>query len=266
MKKEKTAIVTEGAGNIGVAVRATATIHRDAVNNAVADGTRLKPVQNYVHVIRVAMVLGLMLNFRVCITGFAQKTFPPIPVEVLMGNETVYYQMIMSKPFAPQSRFNFLGLAAYGAPYENKPENNLLATIAQVSYAVGKGFGIMTGTDINSVSGFSYIIGPQHNFASKQFLAVTIASFLLNEGNDFKIFGLYEYKPSLGKKWSVYSRFQFIYNTGLREGIHHKSYAHLRAGLKRKALVFGFGANLDRAGPNKKFTENYGGFIRWEFK
>ncbi|MEX0362778.1 MAG: hypothetical protein AB3N10_17515 [Allomuricauda sp.] len=209
--------------------------------------------------------ITIILTLSISLTAFAQKPTPPIPVEVLLGNENVYFQMVMKRPFSPESKFNFFGLATYTANYENNTEDNRVITIAQVSYNIAKGFGVMAGTDINSFSGFSPIVGPQHNFANKQILAVTVASFFLNEGSDFKIFGLYEYKPPINEMWSIYSRFQFIYNTSLNEGNHNKSYIYLRAGVKRKSLIFGLGANLDWSGPNKEFAENYGGFVRWEF-
>lgn len=191
---------------------------------------------------------------------------PPIPVEVFFGNNQLYYQTNANKKFSPNSKFSFFSLATYTANYKNNLSENRLLIEAQVSYSFKSGFGVMAGTDINSVTGFSPIIGPQHTYASRQVLAVTIASFFLNEKNDFKIFGLYEYKPPIGNKWALYNRLQFIYNHSLKEGIHNRSYLYLRSGVKKEAFVFGLGANLDQFGPEKEFKDNYGVFIRWEFE
>lgn len=196
----------------------------------------------------------------------AQAPVPPVPAEVLVGHQNLYYQLVVKKPFVQGSRFNFFGLATYTANYEANISDNRMITIGQASYTVGKGFGVMVGMDMNSFSGFSPIVGPQHNFASKQILAVTVASFFLNEENDFKIFGLYEYKPPVNDLWALYTRLQFIYNFSLKEHTHNKSYIYLRGGLKRKALIFGLGANWDWSGPDRFFQENYGAFVRWEFK
>ncbi|MFC4220702.1 hypothetical protein [Flagellimonas marina] len=209
------------------------------------------------------VVTGILLFF--CSLSQAQKPEPPIPVEFLLGHKEMYSQIVIKKKFAPESKFNFFGLATYSATHDNTIEENRAIMISQISYDVGKGFGLMAGADYNSFSGFSPILGPQHNFASKKFLAVTVASFFLNEDSDFKIFGLYEYKPPINDVWSLYTRFQFIYNTSLAEGSHNISYVYLRAGVKRNNLIFGLGANLDWAGPNKDFGDNYGGFVRWEF-
>lgn len=191
---------------------------------------------------------------------------PPIPVEVFFGNNQLYYQTNAKKKFAPNSKFGFFSLATYTADYNNVLSQNRLLIEAQVSYSFKNGFGIMAGTDMNSVTGFSLILGPQHTYASRKMLAVTIASFFLNEKNDFKIFGLYEYKPPIGKKWALYNRLQFIYNHSFNQGIHNRSYLYLRSGVKKKAFVFGLGANLDQFGPDKIFKDNYGVFARWEFE
>ncbi|MBL0882648.1 MAG: hypothetical protein IBJ16_04760 [Chitinophagaceae bacterium] len=191
---------------------------------------------------------------------------PPIPVEAFFSNNNLYYQTNVKKALSPSSRVSFFSLATYTADYKNEISRNRMLIEAQISYTIKKGFGVMMGTDINSVTGYSAIFGPQHTFASSKLLAVTIASFFLNTKRDFKLFGLYEYKPSIGNGWSLYNRVQFIYNYSMKEGIHNRSYLYLRSGLKKKALVFGLGANLDQFGPRKTFEDNYGVFLRWEFK
>lgn len=196
----------------------------------------------------------------------AQAPEPPIPVEILIGHQDIYYQMVVKRAFDAKRKINFFGLATYTANYEDRVRDNRVITIAQLSYTFAKGFGIMAGTDMNSFAGFSPIVGPQHNFANRKILAVTVLSYFLNEENDLKLFGLYEFKPPINEKWSVYSRFQFVYNRSLKESVHNKSYIYLRAGVKRKALIFGLGANIDWSGPNRAYDDNYGGFVRWEFR
>jgi hypothetical protein len=126
-----------------------------------------------------------------------------------------------------------------------------MVIIGQVSYELGRGFGLMAGTDVNSFSGFSPVFGPQHTYASKEWLAVTVVSSFLNEDRDLKLFGLYEYKPVLNDKWTLYNRVQFIVNQSLRYNSHNKSYLYLRTGLKRKRWTIGIAANFDWSGPTK---------------
>ena len=210
------------------------------------------------------IILFAMFGFQ--ITTYAQKPSAPIPIEFFAGSNGLYYQMVLKRSFTPQSKFNVFGLATYSANYENKVSENRAIIINQISYDLWKGFGIMSGIDYNSFSGFAPIVGPQHNFADKKILAVTVASFFLNKSNDLKLFGLYEYKPQINEQLGIYSRVQFIYNHSLKKQNHNVSYIYLRAGLKRNSFIFGLAANVDWSGPNKKFSENYGGFVRWEFQ
>ncbi len=225
-----------------------------------------KPVQTRIFCPLKNLFLGFILLFGALEAVHGQAPDPPIPVEMLVGHERLYFQLVVKKQFSPASRLGFFTVATYTASYRNEQSDNSITIPVQVSYALGKGFGVMTGTDINSVAGFAPVVGPQYNFASRQFLAVTVASFFLNEDSDFKIFGLYEYKPPLGAGWALYNRLQFIYNVSLSDGTHNRSYLYLRSGLKRGSFIFGLGANLDQYGPKRKFKDNYGLFVRWEFK
>jgi len=96
-------------------------------------------------------------------------------------------------------------------------------------------------------------------------LAITVLNYMLNEGQDLKLFGLYEFKPSLNEKWSLYNRVQFVYNYNLSEDHHNRSFLYLRAGLKKGPLGFGLGANWDQYGSSKILRNNFGVFTRWEF-
>lgn len=208
----------------------------------------------------------LVLLFFISSYLVAQKPEPPIPVEVFFGNKALYFQMVIKKKFTPESRFNFFTVATYTADYENEQEKNSLVVPVQLSYDIGKGFGIMAGTDINSISGFSAIIGPQFNYASKDWLIVNVASIFLNEDSDFKLFGLYEYKPAINENLGFYSRLQYVINRSWKLGTNNQKYLYLRAGIKKGQLIYGLAANLEQSGPFKEFGENYGIFVRWEFK
>ncbi len=210
----------------------------------------------------------LLCFFTSHIILFAQAPEPPLPIEMFFGNKQLYFQLVVKKKFSANSRFGFFTVATYSADYNFNEEaaQNSITIPVQLSYDLGKGFGVMAGTDINSEGGFAPIVGPQYNFASRQFLAVSVLSFFLNEDQDVKLFGLYEYKPPINEKWAIYTRVQFIYNHSLAEGSHNRSYLYLRGGLKRNAFIFGLGANLDQFGPRKRFQDNYGVFARWEFR
>ncbi|WP_375584567.1 hypothetical protein [Cyclobacterium xiamenense] len=212
-----------------------------------------------------ALLLACLLLTLVPLAARAQKPKPPLPVEVLFGQDRFFFQMEVIKKFTEQSRFGLLSIATFAANYRNDRQQNSLTIPVQVNYTFKKGFGLMAGVENNDAVGFSPVVGPQHVYASRTFLAVTIASYFLNGKNDLSLFGLYEYRPPLGEGWSLYSRLQFLYNRGLSEGQHNRSFVYLRGGVKKDQLIFGLGANLDQYGPEKSIGENYGLFVRWEF-
>ena len=129
----------------------------------------------------ISFLVFLFFMFKIA----AQKPEPPIPIEAFFGNEALYFQLVVKKKFTPTSRFNFFTVATYTVDYENNLEENSIVMPVQISYDLGKGFGVMAGTDINSVSGFSAIVGLQFNYASKDCLNVNVASIFLNEDSDF---------------------------------------------------------------------------------
>ncbi|SFG48036.1 hypothetical protein SAMN04487988_104135 [Algoriphagus hitonicola] len=198
---------------------------------------------------------------------FAQAPEPPIPIEIMPSSDQLYFQMVVKKQFAPTSQFNFFTVTTFTANYQNDMRKSSVLIPAQIQYEFGKkGFGVMAGGEMNSVIGFYPVFGPLHTYASKEFLAVTVATFYVNQEQDFKLFGLYEYKPVLSEKWTLYTRLQFIYNQSIREGDHNRSYLYLRAGLKKGPMIFGIGANLDQFGPDKQYRDSFGLFVRWELR
>lgn len=209
-------------------------------------------------------LIGLSIVFLPMLLS-AQAPEPPLPVELMFGHQGVYFQLVIKKKFAPESKLGFFSVATFTASYDEPSEASITLPV-NINYSLGKGFALQAGASVNSVAGFSPMVGPQHNYASRKFLAVTVASYLINEGHDVSIFGLYEYRPTINDKWSHYSRIQFVYNHSLSEKSHNRSYLYLRYGVKKKSMAFGLGANLDRYGPYKSFHDNYGVFVKWEFR
>ncbi|MDX5339732.1 MAG: hypothetical protein LPK25_11935 [Cyclobacteriaceae bacterium] len=208
-----------------------------------------------------------LLAFLSSYAVLAQQQSPPTPVEVMFGQERLDFQLVFKRNFAPESKFNILTIAVFNQNYDNETRmGNSMVIPFQVNYSIGKkGFALAAGGEANSVAGFSKMVGLAHSFANRKFLAITILSYLLNEGQDLKLFGLYEFKPSLNETWSLYNRVQFVYNHNLTEDHHNRSFLYLRAGFKKGPFGFGFGANWDQYGPTKISKNNFGVFTRWEF-
>lgn len=197
----------------------------------------------------------------------AQAPIPPLPMELMFGHDRMDYQLVMKRNFTPTSKFSVLAIAVFSENYgKGKKLGDSVVIPFQVNYALGKsGFSLAAGGEANSVAGFGTTVGLTHSKATKEILAISVLSYQLSSAQNVKFFGLYEYKPALTEKWSVYSRLQLTYNQGMAEGFHNRSFIYLRAGLKKGPVGFGLGANFDAYGPSKIAKENYGVFTRWEF-
>lgn len=197
----------------------------------------------------------------------AQAPVPPIPMELMFGNDRLDFQLVVKRNFSPKSKFSVLAIAAFAENYgKEKQLGDALVIPFQLNYALGKsGLSLVAAGEANSVAGFGTSLGLSHSKASKEILAITVLSYDLSSDQNLKFFGLYEYKPALTEKLSIYSRLQLNYNQGMADGFHNRSFIYLRAGLKKGPFGFGLGANFDAYGPEKTARENYGVFTRWEF-
>lgn len=209
----------------------------------------------------------LIAFFSISTIVQAQTPVPPLPIELMFGNERLDFQLVVKRNFSPQSKFSILAIAAFSENYaKEKRLGDALVIPFQLNYALGKsGLSLVAAGEANSVAGFGTSLGLSHSKATKEILAITVLSYELSSDQNLKFFGLYEYKPALTEKLSIYSRLQLNYNQGMAEGFHNRSFIYLRAGLKKGPFGFGLGANFDAYGPSKVARENYGVFTRWEF-
>lgn len=215
---------------------------------------------------KLYLLLLLLLAMPSVLRAQFQKPKVPTPVEFMAGHERLFFQMVVKKEFAPESKFGFLSVATFTADYSNDLNEMDLVMPVLISYNFYKNFGLVAGTTINNKVGFAPLAGVQHEFANKEWVAVSIASFFLNSSRSVELFGIYEYKPKINDSLGLYTRLQYMYIHGFAENLHARSFLQLRAGLKKEALSFGLGANLDQYGPEKVFKPNYGIFVGWAFQ
>ena len=211
----------------------------------------------------LALLPLCLLCHALCGQQLAPKV--PIPVEFMPGNDRMFFQMVVKRKFSPESNFGFLSVSSFSAGYDGQMEDLDMALPVILNYGIYKGFGLVGGASINNVVGFAPLLGAQHSFANKEWVAVTVASVFLNSKRNIELLGIYEYKPSISQKTALYTRLQFLYVHNSRDNLHARSFLQLRAGLKMNALNFGLGANLDQYGPEKTFKPNYGIFVGWAF-
>ncbi len=210
----------------------------------------------------ILIIFAISLNTQI---GFSQEHQPPIPVEVLFGNEAIFSQLVLNRDFSDNSKFSLFSVATFTSVYNKEEKENDLAIINQISYDLGKGFGVMGGVNVNSAVGLTPVIGPRHVYVSPKFLAVSIFSYSVDGKHDMGLFGIYEFTPPVHEKVFLYTRLQVLFNHSIGESHHNRSFMYLRIGLKRSKLNFGFGANLDQYGPDKDFIDSYGAFVGWAF-
>jgi len=222
---------------------------------------KTQPKQLYV------LLLGIILFFFSIAPTLAQAPNPPTPMEFMFGHDRLDFQLVFKRNFTPKSKFSVLAIAVFSENYaKGKRLGDSVVIPFQVNYALGNsGLSLAAGAEANSSAGFGTNLGLTHSKATKEILAISVLSYQLSDAQNVKFFGLYEYKPAINEKWSLYSRLQLTYNQGMAEGFHNRSFLYLRAGLKKGPLGFGLGANFDAYGPSKVARENYGVFTRWEF-
>jgi hypothetical protein len=212
----------------------------------------------------------LSISFFIGMLSFSLAQAPqakvPTPVEIMAGNNRLFFQMVVKKKFTPDSKFGFLSVSSFSTSYENVMNDLDLAIPVLINYNIYKNFSLVGGSTINNKVGFSPLMGAQHSFSNKEWVVVTIASLFLNSSKNMELFGIYEYKPQISPKSNLYTRLQFLYIHNIRENYHARSFLQLRTGLKFNAFNFGLGANLDQYGPEKTFKPNYGIFVGWAFQ
>jgi hypothetical protein len=214
--------------------------------------------------VRNSIVLSIAICSG-CTLAFSQDHQPPIPVELFFGHKAISSQIVIARDFRPDSKLSFFGLSSFSAAYDTDQNGYSMFMINQLSYSIGKGFGIMAGAEMNSEVGLVPVIGPKHVYVSSKVLAVSILSYAVNGGHDLSFFGLYEFTPPINEKLSVFTGLQVLYSQSLREGHHNSSFLYIRAGLKMNRFSYGFAANLEQHGPDKSSDQNYGAFLRWDF-
>lgn len=213
--------------------------------------------------ILIIFAMVIFSNITVAQDSIRTKpTSPPIPVEVMLGNNGLGFQMIVNKYFSAKTKFGFFSVSSFTASYKNEKEKNGFFMSALANYEIIKGFKIVAGIATNSIKGFRPTAGLQYIFANQKFLVVVMPSFQLTETHNFEPFALFEYKPKLKNDWSIYSRLQGLYSHNLSTNKHDRSYFNGRFGISYKELGFGFATNLDWYGPMKVFEQNYGVFVR----
>ena len=189
---------------------------------------------------------------------------PPILIEVLAGNNYINSLLIISKQFAPQSRFGFFNITTFSAGYNDEPQKREFVTMSLVNYQLVGGLSVAAGFSMNLFLGFRPTAGLQYQYGSPTLLLVVLPRIDLTQSHNAELFGLVQYTPRLTNKLKLYTRVQALYNQNRQTELHDRSYLNLRAGLGVRTFQAGVGINFDQYGPLPVTGTNVGVFVRAE--
>lgn len=189
----------------------------------------------------------------------------PVTLEFLAGNDRLFSQLILNKNISNNNKFRLLSVSSFAAGYENSLSSEYFS-LTTLNYVITKGISLNAGVTFNTAEGLKPLVGMQYTHASKDFLVVYLPAYYFLPSR--KIFNLLllEYHPEISKHWSAYSRLQANYQYDFDRDSHFRSYLYVRLGATYNNTTFGAGGNMDQYGEERIFRENYGAFIKLNFK
>ena len=202
----------------------------------------------------------ISLNFKILaqdetVSGRLPST--PIPIEVVLGQRSGFYQHIISKNILAD-KYNFFNVSSFDSKWgENQDTHFIISNFLLRN--LGKGFGFGIGAEIQGPGSF-LTIGGQYSYATKKLLIVFFPSININGPTEYSQFSLIEYKPEINPGLKAYLRGQFLLTTNFNKLF--RSYQQFRIGLQQENILYGFAVNLDQFHVPGIEKENYGVFIR----
>ncbi|HAA11677.1 MAG TPA: hypothetical protein DCE41_08260 [Cytophagales bacterium] len=182
---------------------------------------------------------------------------PPIPIEVVVGQNSSMYQMIVSKQITPGSKFGFFNLINYEVTYDDfAPNSYIIQSI--VNYEIVKGLGVGAGANFKSFGGFKPIAVASYSYFNRDIGFLVQPSVELAENGNYEVFTMFEWHPVNAKKIQPYFRVQGLLTFNDE---HAFSYHYWRIGIQYKGFRVGPGLNVQYVGPNVVNTTNLGGYF-----
>ncbi len=209
-----------------------------------------------------------MKNFKYLFLLLSTQLFAqtkPTPIEVLLGNNRIQAQTIISKSFANSKKWGVFSLTTLAGDYSNKDKsNNEVVSNIQLNYELYKGIKLATGASFNSTKGFSPILGLQYIY-SKEVMIVLNPTIEMNKEISLKNFALVEFAQKRQNKPGIYARVQSLYVQNIATDLHERSFVLGRVGVFYKGFAAGLGVNRDLYGATKKVKNNFGLFLHYKF-
>lgn len=184
----------------------------------------------------------------------------PIPIELMMGNNSGAVNLAFSRDFSQTSRLGFFHQNTIEFDY-NEPEKNSFFLQDLLYVETFKNLRVAGGVAY-SKGGFAPTAGLQYVYASRKLLFLCAPRVNIVEDPSYDIMSILQYKQEINEKLKLYTRIQLLNVFDSAGNI--RSYQWLRLGLETKGIQFGLAVNLDEYGPSPSVEGNYGLFIRKE--
>lgn len=181
---------------------------------------------------------------------------PPVPVELTAASHYVSVDLVLSKPFAPGSRWGVFHQHTLVAGYERRHADDL-ATQSQLTFAVLPWLRLTSGMFYASGPGFSPTAGLQLTHIGRGWFASLSPRVNVEREPSYSVFAFLEHT-----RGRLYLNLQSLNAFDAHQ--HFRSYQWARVGLDVRGTKLGVGMNLDEIGPSPSIQGSVGVFARRE--
>lgn len=199
--------------------------------------------------------------------------FAQIPVEVFVGNQKATVDIMFFKYFKNQeeqnTRFLFFNRNRASMDYAMTETTNLpqfgFTEAISYNHQKMKGFAPVAVLSVLNKGVYSKL-GFQFATIKKDFIIFSwmVAETIKEPNLDFFLLG--RFTPKLSSRLHLFSQFELVNAFPTAEKKNYSFTQRFRLGIKLSAFQFGAGIDLAQLGRNNfSSTQNFGGFLRYEF-
>lgn len=207
--------------------------------------------------------LLLVILLQVCQLSSAQV----YTVEVMPGNRYLFYQHVFRQKIKENSKVSFVHIANTSNWYQQNPNKggmgNEIMNQVYISHEVLKNITFLGGLFYTNITGIRPSIAIQFTQTFKNGVFVMVPRADITKNGSTELMAMLEYQPSLTQRIKLYSRLQFMSNSGPDH--HNRSYQRVRLGIQIKKFQLGTGVNINHYGYPLKTKINSGIFLRKSF-
>lgn len=202
-----------------------------------------------------------LLRLIILIAFSTKLQAQPLLVELMAGEENVWYQHGISKKIHGSNRFGYSHVSSIHRFYDEKRKDELMSQ-SYVTYKVLNGVVAALGSFYATQPGPSLALGVQLSKRKANTFVLFVPRFDIKKNGSYEGMLLIEYQPPLSEKIRMYSRAQAMSNFSASR--HNRSYQNFRLGITSGNYQLGFALNVDEFGAEKDTQHNVGVFVRTE--